>query len=340
MGKWSPAHVRLERQLLDLADRVRRGSEAAASFKRVTVQELIAHGIARGLAFEVRRCRRCHAERTHDLYARDPAGELLRTCLVCRPVVEKPEKPQKTKCCRRCKLHKPLDLFTLRANGRTEDRCVACRAAITANRSRPKLSVAEYKRLQRAKLAAAQGRKFRPGKTGRAPRSEEEKRILAIEAEERKRIARDARQAVQIATKPWLDPKLSAAESFRLRYRLDPVFNLKEKLRAAMRRRRQGIKLDTLLRGAIKRDGSSPRAEKFLGYRVPQLKAHLERQFKRGMSWQEFCSGDIHIDHIVPLSSFDLSNPDELRAAWSLTNLRPLWAKENLEKGAQRFHLI
>ena len=72
-----------------------------------------------------------------------------------------------------------------------------------------------------------------------------------------------------------------------------------------------------------------------VGYSFDELKAHLERQFVGGMSWENM--GEWHIDHIVPLSSFEITGPDdpELRRAWALTNLRPLWADENIRKGAK-----
>lgn len=77
-----------------------------------------------------------------------------------------------------------------------------------------------------------------------------------------------------------------------------------------------------------------------LGYTRDELMAHLERQFLKGMSWENI--GHWHIDHIVPLSSFAVSSMDspEFRRAWSLTNLRPLWAKDNLKKGAQMVSLL
>ena len=67
---------------------------------------------------------------------------------------------------------------------------------------------------------------------------------------------------------------------------------------------------------------------------------HLERQFLPGMTWGN--RGEWHIDHIVPLASFTFTSPDdpEFRAAWALTNLRPLWAKDNIRKSAKRTHLI
>lgn len=75
-------------------------------------------------------------------------------------------------------------------------------------------------------------------------------------------------------------------------------------------------------------------------YTLDELRAHLERQFCRGMSWQNM--GRWHIDHIVPVSSFEFSSPedDDFKACWALTNLRPLWAEENQRKSAKRTFLI
>lgn len=77
-----------------------------------------------------------------------------------------------------------------------------------------------------------------------------------------------------------------------------------------------------------------------LGYSRDELMQHLERQFLRGMTWDNY--GEWHIDHIVPLSSFSItdSRSPELAAAWALTNLRPLWARDNILKKDQRMHLI
>lgn len=77
-----------------------------------------------------------------------------------------------------------------------------------------------------------------------------------------------------------------------------------------------------------------------VGWAGDELRAHLERQFVKGMGWHNL--DDWHIDHIVPLASFTITGPDdpELRRAWALTNLRPLWARENEAKGAKRLMLI
>lgn len=156
---------------------------------------------------------------------------------------------------------------------------------------------------------------------------------IAIVADQKaaRRAAKDAEVAAR-ASLPWNADGLSKAEKFRLRYRLDPEFNLRQRMRAHLKRTRQGIKLGDLLRAAVIRNGSSPRSEQFVGYTAKTLRSWIERQFTKGMNWDRFCAGEIHIDHIVPLSSFDLSDPQELKRAWALTNLQPLWAKDNLAK--------
>lgn len=80
--------------------------------------------------------------------------------------------------------------------------------------------------------------------------------------------------------------------------------------------------------------------ESFLGYSLAELRTHIERQFSKGMDWPAFMAREVHLDHIRPVSSFDLSKPDEVRACYALTNLRPVWAAENLSKGATLTHLI
>jgi len=107
-----------------------------------------------------------------------------------------------------------------------------------------------------------------------------------------------------------------------------------------MRRKRQGAKMGDLIRGALNRDGRSIKFEDFAGYTTKDLRDHLERQFTKGMNWEKFRAGEIHIDHIVPLSSFNLHDPEDLRRAWEITNLRPLWARDNLEKSAKRLLLV
>jgi hypothetical protein len=59
---------------------------------------------------------------------------------------------------------------------------------------------------------------------------------------------------------------------------------------------------------------------------------HLESKFKEGMTRENNTPKGWHIDHIRPMSSFDLSDPAQLKECCHYTNLQPLWWHENLEK--------
>jgi len=70
-----------------------------------------------------------------------------------------------------------------------------------------------------------------------------------------------------------------------------------------------------------------------LGCNVVELKEHLSRQFRPGMSWDNY--GEWHVDHIRPCISFDLSDPKQQLQCFHFSNLQPLWAKENMAKGGK-----
>ena len=62
---------------------------------------------------------------------------------------------------------------------------------------------------------------------------------------------------------------------------------------------------------------------------------HLESKFKEGMSWDNYGKGGWEIDHIYPLSRFDIKSKEDpnFKKAWALSNLQPLWKQENIRKG-------
>ena len=51
------------------------------------------------------------------------------------------------------------------------------------------------------------------------------------------------------------------------------------------------------------------------------------------MGWHNM--NEWHIDHIKPLASFDLSDEAQQKIAFHYTNQQPLWAIDNLRKGAK-----
>jgi hypothetical protein len=63
------------------------------------------------------------------------------------------------------------------------------------------------------------------------------------------------------------------------------------------------------------------------------LKNHLENLFFDGMSWENYGPKGWHIDHVIPLAS--AKTIDEVYQLNHFTNLQPLWAKDNLSKGAK-----
>jgi hypothetical protein len=91
--------------------------------------------------------------------------------------------------------------------------------------------------------------------------------------------------------------------------------------------------LRTRLKDAIKNNQKSGSAVRDLGCTIPELKLYLESKFQSGMSWDNWSKTGWHIDHIRPLSSFNLTNRKEFLQACHYTNLQPLWAEENIRKG-------
>jgi hypothetical protein len=90
--------------------------------------------------------------------------------------------------------------------------------------------------------------------------------------------------------------------------------------------------LRSRLHSAVKDNRKKGSAVKDLGCTIEQLKQYLESKFQPGMSWDNHTVDGWHIDHIKPLSSFDLSDRKQLLEACHYTNLQPLWAKDNLTK--------
>jgi len=88
---------------------------------------------------------------------------------------------------------------------------------------------------------------------------------------------------------------------------------------------------------ALKNNYKTGSAIRDLGCSIEGLKRHLESQFTEGMSWDNYGRKGWHIDHIKPLSIFNLEDCGEFKKACHYTNLQPLWAKDNLKKGS-KFH--
>ncbi len=69
-----------------------------------------------------------------------------------------------------------------------------------------------------------------------------------------------------------------------------------------------------------------------LGCSLKELKKHIENQFQKGMSWENYGFYGWHIDHIIPCSKFNLIDPEQQKTCFNYSNLQPLWAIDNLRK--------
>lgn len=69
-----------------------------------------------------------------------------------------------------------------------------------------------------------------------------------------------------------------------------------------------------------------------IGCSIRTLMAHLESKFSDNMTWSNYGLGGWQIDHIIPCSSFKLSDIDEQKKCFHFKNLQPLWAMENFHK--------
>jgi len=118
--------------------------------------------------------------------------------------------------------------------------------------------------------------------------------------------------------------QLRSSRAFSKRKREDPKLRLESAIRARV--------MMSMKRRNANKDG---RTFELIGCTGAELAIHIEKQFKRGMTWDNYGSA-WHVDHITPLSYFDMSNPDDQRRAWNWQNLRPLWALQNITEGNKR----
>lgn len=75
--------------------------------------------------------------------------------------------------------------------------------------------------------------------------------------------------------------------------------------------------------------------EKLLGYTLVDLIKRLKLTMPKGFKWEDYISGKLQIDHIIPIYAFNFSRLEHIdfKRCWALSNLRLLPKVENLKKG-------
>jgi len=116
--------------------------------------------------------------------------------------------------------------------------------------------------------------------------------------------------------------KQKRKERHNERYKTEPKFRLNENVS-------RGIRNSLNSKGGSK---NGYHWKDLVGYTESDLVKHLEKQFVNGMTWENY--GEWHIDHVCPISKFNFTDPShtDFKRCWSLKNLQPLWAFDNISK--------
>jgi hypothetical protein len=110
---------------------------------------------------------------------------------------------------------------------------------------------------------------------------------------------------------------------FRSRY-LDPVFIEAQKAKSSTTRS---------IKSPYKK---TSKVYFYVGCSYEDLRNHIEKQFLKGMSWENH--GEWHLDHIIPMALAKTKR--DVKKLSNFTNLRPLWRKDNISKKDKRLFLI
>jgi hypothetical protein len=168
------------------------------------------------------------------------------------------------------------------------------------------------------------GRKFKGGK------SESDKRYYVKNREKRLKYFSEWQKENYEHRKKYMDEyreknidriRIVKRTYEKTRKHTDPIYKLISNFRTAM--------YQVLKESNVEKNGHY---FEILGYTPEELINHLEKQFKDGMTWDNY--GDFHIDHIIPISSFNIQEigDEEFMKCWSLSNLQPMGGEENIRK--------
>jgi hypothetical protein len=137
---------------------------------------------------------------------------------------------------------------------------------------------------------------------------------------------KDKEEHLKIYQKKWREENREKLREVKRNYErnrkaTDPIYKLINNFRTAI--------YQVLKENNIQKNGHY---FEVLQYTPEELIIHLENQFKDGMNWDNY--GKWHVDHILPISVHNIKQIGdyEFMKCWSLTNLQPMWAEENIRK--------
>jgi hypothetical protein len=138
--------------------------------------------------------------------------------------------------------------------------------------------------------------------------------------------------------KRWFSENKEHVREYNKKYREDNKKILRYNYKIYLREKKKNdlnfrirIKLGKIMHDYVKKRRRSNTASKLLGCSIDEFRIYMASKFRDGMTWENH--GILwEIDHIFPLSKFDLTDEYQQRIAFNYNNMQPLLRKENREK--------
>lgn len=124
----------------------------------------------------------------------------------------------------------------------------------------------------------------------------------------------------------WINNKDEILAKKRQRKKEDPVYKILENTRTYIWQQ-----LQRAFSSTGKEFNKDQTTCELIGCTPDEYLHHLRSQYQPGMTDENY--GEWHVDHIIPCSSFDLTNDEEKKKCFNFKNVQPLWKIDNLSKG-------
>jgi len=193
------------------------------------------------------------------------------------------------------------------------------------NKVKRRLGIPVESRALSNRRAAVRAGNARPHAWGRQrPQTVEDWQAWSFESQQRKLVAHERNVSWSKAVSFYWQNRAKVlshmAKYAKNKYNTDPQYRFKCLMRNHVKR--------IFTKAKTKKRG---RTIEYLGCSMLHARKHIEKQFRQGMHWNNH--GSVwHIDHIIPLAKFDLTDPAQRKRANHFTNLQPLTVAENMKK--------
>jgi hypothetical protein len=225
------------------------------------------------------------------------------------------------KQCTKCHQEKPLSEF-YRAKGTKDGLRGSCKSCMYQDRTKWRLA-----NIERARELTRRWRAANPEKRKDGIKNWEKNNKDKIKAAAKRRYAANPEKARE-QFKKW---KENNPEKYKDRLRKLSIKHSNDP------RWKLGNGLSRRIYDSLKKGEKANRHwESLVDFTAEQLKRHLEKRFRPGMTWDNYGTVWV-IDHKIPIAVFNYEHPEDIdfRICWSLKNLQPLEAKKNRSKGAK-----